>query len=221
MTMKLLGPLFLFAGSVLASCASAPGQGPGTDKQRAAVVEEEDGAACDAGFARGAQDGRVCNVTYGDKCFESAAEACACAGCGDAGCLVLESYPAQARCEAERPSPSPDPDHPASSPSGEGSARPTAPSGSSIPPAPPGGGEIPPAPPGGGEIPPAPPNNPGQTPAQCAGGFPATNVASGTSCNWIHGGQCFEEVEDACACAGCDIEDCRVLESYPAQVACD
>jgi hypothetical protein len=35
----------------------------------------------------------------GGKCFVEGADACACAGCEHDQCLILESYPAQARCQ--------------------------------------------------------------------------------------------------------------------------
>ncbi|HEY8944692.1 MAG TPA: hypothetical protein VIM73_10540 [Polyangiaceae bacterium] len=216
MSMNQFRPLFLFAATLLASCASAPNQAPGTDKQHVAITEEERSAACADGFAPSANDGRVCNVVHDDKCFETAAEACTCAGCGEAECIVLESYPAQARCVTAPGEPDPDLDQGnASDGASSTPAEPAAPSdGSSIPPAPPSS-------PGGGSPPSVPPSQPGQPPVACSGGVPAANAASNTACNLIHAGQCFGSVEDACACAGCGVEDCRVLESYPAQVACD
>lgn len=39
-----------------------------------------------------------CNFVAGGKCFVDGADACACAGCAEDQCLILESYPAQARC---------------------------------------------------------------------------------------------------------------------------
>jgi hypothetical protein len=54
-----------------------------------------------------AADGRLwdgkpadCSYEHAGCCYGSAATACAAAGCAEAGCQVLESYPAQIRCEA-------------------------------------------------------------------------------------------------------------------------
>jgi hypothetical protein len=40
-----------------------------------------------------------CNFVSGGECFVVGADACACAGCAQADCIILESYPAQARCQ--------------------------------------------------------------------------------------------------------------------------
>lgn len=39
-----------------------------------------------------------CSYEHAGCCYESAARACAAAGCGEGQCQVLESYPAQIRC---------------------------------------------------------------------------------------------------------------------------
>ena len=40
------------------------------------------------------------------------------------------------------------------------------------------------------------------------------------NCSYEHGGCCYESAADACAAADCAVERCNVLESYPAQIAC-
>ncbi|MEN9577715.1 MAG: hypothetical protein RJA70_724 [Pseudomonadota bacterium] len=42
---------------------------------------------------------RTCAAVYSQVCFESDAEACACAGCADDSCQVAESFPTQVSCE--------------------------------------------------------------------------------------------------------------------------
>lgn len=53
-----------------------------------------------------AEDGRLwdgkpqaCSYEHAGCCYGSAATACAAAGCAEQQCRVLESYPAQIRCE--------------------------------------------------------------------------------------------------------------------------
>lgn len=41
-----------------------------------------------------------CSYEHAGCCYGSAAAACAAAGCSEGQCSVLESYPAQIRCEA-------------------------------------------------------------------------------------------------------------------------
>jgi hypothetical protein len=57
----------------------------------------DDTAACSAGFDPNLERTRTCNSTFRGRCFESDAEACACAGCTD-NCLIAESYPTQVSC---------------------------------------------------------------------------------------------------------------------------
>jgi hypothetical protein len=56
-------------------------------------------SACDAGVPSDPTGVERCDFIAGDACFESAAIACACAGCAEERCVVLESYPAQIRCQ--------------------------------------------------------------------------------------------------------------------------
>jgi len=56
------------------------------------------GDACAAGTPR--DSGAACDFVVGDRCFTSGEVACACAGCAQSACMVLESYPAQIRCAA-------------------------------------------------------------------------------------------------------------------------
>ncbi|MCX4246367.1 hypothetical protein [Paraliomyxa miuraensis] len=41
-----------------------------------------------------------CSYEHGGCCYDSPANACKAAGCAEGRCAVLESYPAQVRCEA-------------------------------------------------------------------------------------------------------------------------
>ena len=41
-----------------------------------------------------------CSYEHGGCCYDSPRAACAAAGCPEDRCLILESYPAQIRCEA-------------------------------------------------------------------------------------------------------------------------
>jgi hypothetical protein len=56
-------------------------------------------AACSDGVPRDLDVNAPCDFMVGDACFDSSELACACAGCGEGQCLVLESYPAQIRCQ--------------------------------------------------------------------------------------------------------------------------
>jgi hypothetical protein len=56
-------------------------------------------AACNDGVPRDLGGDAPCDFIVGDACFDSSEIACACAGCGEGQCLVLESYPAQIRCQ--------------------------------------------------------------------------------------------------------------------------
>lgn len=190
----LLVSLCLLLGA-LPACGSSDGP-PG---HTANSLQGDRAKACAKGFSSDDAGGRVCNATFDSQCFESDRVACDCAACPEDDCLVLESYPTQIRC-ASSGSPSPNPDSPSSSsPEGPTSSDPgsSPPSGSS------------PGSPGGGSPP---------SPGTCAGGFPP---GTGTACNVTHAGQCFETSAAACACAGCAATSCRILESFPAQVACD
>jgi hypothetical protein len=62
-------------------------------------VDPSQPAACSAGVPRDPTGGVRCDFIVGEACFDSAASACTCAGCAADHCLVLESYPAQIRCE--------------------------------------------------------------------------------------------------------------------------
>lgn len=42
-----------------------------------------------------------------------------------------------------------------------------------------------------------------------------------TGCAYEHAGCCYDDAESACAAADCPRTQCQVLESYPAQIACD
>jgi hypothetical protein len=76
--------------------AGAPGCGePGqTDPS-----EPNAPAACSEGVPRDTDGNQPCDFMVGDACFDSSELACACAGCSEGQCLVLESYPAQIRCQ--------------------------------------------------------------------------------------------------------------------------
>jgi hypothetical protein len=53
--------------------------------------------ACNGGVPRDPTGS--CDFLVGETCFDSAASACACAGCAEDRCLILESHPAQISCE--------------------------------------------------------------------------------------------------------------------------
>lgn len=53
--------------------------------------------ACAKGFSHENPGDKVCRATHKGTCFESDAEACACAGCG-ADCIIAESFPTQVFC---------------------------------------------------------------------------------------------------------------------------
>lgn len=42
---------------------------------------------------------RVNDLEGNARCFENQAHACGCAGCDSDACVILESYPAQVRCQ--------------------------------------------------------------------------------------------------------------------------
>jgi hypothetical protein len=56
-------------------------------------------AACSDGVPRDPDGNQPCDFVVGEACFDSSEAACACAGCSEGQCLVLESYPAQVRCQ--------------------------------------------------------------------------------------------------------------------------
>jgi hypothetical protein len=56
-------------------------------------------SACGEGVARDPSGVERCDFIVDGSCFDSSASACACAGCSEDGCMVLESYPAQIRCQ--------------------------------------------------------------------------------------------------------------------------
>lgn len=41
-----------------------------------------------------------------------------------------------------------------------------------------------------------------------------------TRCDFVVGDTCFDSAESACTAAGCALDSCVVLESYPAQIRC-
>lgn len=210
---RLLASVFLLLIAIPA-CGSSDSK-PG---QTADSLDGDAPNACEEGFIDPAADGRVCNSTFEGKCFESDAAACACAGCPGDDCIVLESYPTQVRCATSGPS-VPNPDEPSSD--GPVSSDPAAPSGSNAG-SPAGGG----SPPSGGPIPGLPGAEGGSIPpyagaGACAGASARDARGDGRACNATYAGQCFETSEAACACAGCAPARCLVMESFPAQVACE
>lgn len=48
-----------------------------------------------------------------------------------------------------------------------------------------------------------------------------TSSESTRECNAIYNDLCFESNSFACACAGCDVESCSIVETYPTQVMCE
>lgn len=57
----------------------------------------------------------------------------------------------------------------------------------------------------------------------CGQGWPLSERSSESTreCAAIYYDLCFESNKVACACAGCDIESCNILETYPTQVVCE
>jgi hypothetical protein len=168
----------------------------GSDSQEQAASE----AACAA-----ATNAASCQVVARGLCFDNAEDACACAGCGSDECALAESFPVQAFCPTPGPG-STDPDAPVSNDDGPvsggtSSSMGQGSNGSS--------GSVPGS--AGCGIDPAHPVPP---PEACAG-------AAEGACDLVVNGQCFVDTELACACAGCALDRCIVLESYPAQVACE
>jgi hypothetical protein len=56
-------------------------------------------AACEGGVARQSNTETRCDFVVDGSCFDSSAAACACAGCAPDRCMILESAPAQIRCQ--------------------------------------------------------------------------------------------------------------------------
>lgn len=83
---------------------SSSGPGGGTSGNAGGGTSGDPGA-CAAGFDAGEAPDRVCNSTHRGVCFESEAEACACAGCELADCAIAESYPTQVFCQNTAPEP--------------------------------------------------------------------------------------------------------------------
>lgn len=54
---------------------------------------------CMTGGAPDDGDAEGCNFRVTGCCYETAEQACAAAGCAMSSCSILESYPAQVRCE--------------------------------------------------------------------------------------------------------------------------
>lgn len=198
----------------------------GDTRDEADDSSEGTAAACGAGVAPSEAADGFCQVTAKGLCFDDAADACACAGCGRDTCLLAESFPAQAFCangdgsDPNAPVGS-DPDAPVSNtnPDTPVSDEPSAGGGSD---GNSGSGDGSPGSPGSGDG----CGSPGQTePANptepaCADGSTPEAGAS-PSCDFIANGACFADVDAACACAGCGSEGCVVLESYPAIVRCE
>jgi hypothetical protein len=202
----------------LQACGSNPAplgesQQPITDEGS----DEAENTACAGGVAAADASEGQCTITARGLCFASRQEACACAGCGLDECAIGESFPEQAFCpssgggsDPDRPV-SDDPDAPVSSDPGDGV---TGSPGSGTEPAQPGGGSD--GSPGcgaPGQTEPAVPT----TPVACEDGHAAD--ADGR-CDFVVGNACFDSAESACACAGCELGQCLVLESYPAQARC-
>lgn len=68
----------------------------------------------------------------------------------------------------------------------------------------------------------------GPTRAEAPPAEPAACAEGGTlwsgkpeGCSYEHNGCCYPSAEAACKAAGCPAGKCLILESYPAQIACD
>ena len=177
-------------------------------------TSEESAAACAEGVAPADAPDGFCQVTARGLCFDDGEAACACAGCASDACAIAESFPAQAFCPSDDGGS--DPSTPTSSdPNAPVSSDPNVGGGTNGNP-----GSTSPGFPGSGTG----CGNPGQIepsaptePAACAdGSIPETSL----ECDFIANGSCFDDVEAACACAGCGDDVCFVQESYPATVHC-
>lgn len=185
----------------LAACGSTPApigesQQPISDEGS----EDSDDSACADGVDPEQASAGQCTITARNLCFVSREAACACAGCGLDECAIAESFPEQAVCPSGNSSS--DPDQPVSD-------DPDAPVGNE-----PGGGSD--GDPGCGTGGGGEPGNPG-APSACDAGRAA---AAEGRCDFVVGDACFDSAESACACAGCELDRCLVLESYPAQISC-
>lgn len=195
------------------ACGSADEAPLGEREQPITAPENENDdsetpAACEGGVVHEGDPGDACQVVARGLCFATPEAACACAGCALEQCAIAESFPGQAFCQNESPG-SGDPDAPVSSgPIGGG----TNGSSGNTSPGNPGCGSADPGAPG--QTDPSPP-----TGAACEGGR-LQDPSSSDACDFIVGGYCFEDAEAACACAGCGGDACLILESYPAQIAC-
>jgi hypothetical protein len=58
-----------------------------------------DTPACNEGFAPPGGAGQKCDFVARGLCFGTSTVACECAGCAADKCMILESYPAQIRCQ--------------------------------------------------------------------------------------------------------------------------
>jgi hypothetical protein len=78
------------------SVSDEPGSTPGSPGGGVAPVAP----SCVPEFDPSTSSGdSPCNFVAGGECFVAGADACACAGCAEDRCVILESYPAQARCQ--------------------------------------------------------------------------------------------------------------------------
>jgi hypothetical protein len=193
----------LYALALACGAANEPALGESEQPFSAADADGEDTtAACDSGTPAQGPFGAECQVIARGRCFATADEACACAGCGVDQCAIAESFPAQAFCQSGDGSSGVDPDAPVSDgPIGGGT------NGATVPGSEPGCGEP-------GQTDPSAPDVPA-----CAGGRPQ-DARIDERCDFVVGGTCFDDAAAACACGGCSAEACLVLESYPAQIVC-
>jgi hypothetical protein len=78
------------------SVSDEPGSTPGSPGN----VDPREPTGCVPEFDPSTSAGAApCNFVAGGECFAEGADACACAGCAEDQCIILESYPAQARCQ--------------------------------------------------------------------------------------------------------------------------
>jgi hypothetical protein len=78
-----------------ASVASPAGGGGGQDEVPASIPGEPE---CAAGGRVWDGKPQGCAYEHGKCCYDAAEPACAAAGCAAGTCVVMESYPAQVRC---------------------------------------------------------------------------------------------------------------------------
>ncbi len=190
------GALASEAGKGDTTASSGVGE---NDAEPDAAGEGDLPRACEAGTPGSKEIDPNCQVVARGLCFTDARTACACAGCDAADCAIAESFPARAICQesgsgsgptAGGDTPAGVPDQDASGVSGSSTGTDSDASGAET------------------------------TTSTCASGSAERDAAGNQSCQYVAGGVCFASADEACACAGCALDACLMLDTFPAQVRC-